>query len=82
LYPEAAAGHGRLVSTSADCGKRGHYQILDTRVGHTIQRDARLSECGCSEQTEGCDGNATNLHGFSSLRPEINLVGASIEICR
>ena len=23
LYPEAAAGHGRLVSTSADCGKRG-----------------------------------------------------------
>ncbi|WP_216661224.1 hypothetical protein, partial [Ralstonia sp. 3N] len=25
LYPEAAAGHGRLVSTSADCGKRGHY---------------------------------------------------------
>ncbi|WP_211922811.1 hypothetical protein, partial [Cupriavidus pauculus] len=28
------------------------------------------------------NGNATNLHGFSSLRPEINLVGASIEICR
>ena len=33
VYPEAAAGHGRLVSTSADCGKRGitrqrQYQII------------------------------------------------------
>ncbi|MBX4002473.1 hypothetical protein, partial [Ralstonia pickettii] len=28
LYPEAAAGHGRLVSTSADCGKRGHYRVF------------------------------------------------------
>lgn len=28
LYPEAAAGHGRLVSTSACCGKRGHYPPL------------------------------------------------------
>jgi hypothetical protein len=27
IYPETAAGHGRLVSTSADRGERGHYHI-------------------------------------------------------
>ncbi|MBX4004665.1 hypothetical protein DEE53_25785, partial [Ralstonia pickettii] len=54
LYPEAAAGHGRLVSTSADCGKRGHYPPNLIEGLSLIKQDAL-------RRTMGLDGDPSAL---------------------
>ena len=80
--PQAAAGHGRLVSTSADCGKRGHYlccaadgslvpRAVSARVA-TMNNDAardiqpRVRPC-CSMMAASCLVAASIV---ASLSPE------------
>uniref|UniRef100_UPI001FC8BC18 ATP-binding protein n=1 Tax=Burkholderia sp. BCC0801 TaxID=2676291 RepID=UPI001FC8BC18 len=77
LYPEAAAGHGRLVSTSADCGKRGHYPGKST----ILEALEIFFNDGKPERGDACvHGKSTTIRigcAFTSLPTEMVLDSAA-----